>query len=638
MRSILIPRRCRVVSSRRGRGLLFRTTLWRLLPALMAAGLAPLRGAPQLLPGVYGYGLDRATNPAGFGRESRIIHVSTLDDNGSDAHPLAGSLRAAVCARGPRVVVFDLSGVIELQSTLRIPNGEITIAGQTAPSPGIALRGAPLIIQASNVLIQHVRVRPGDRWLPDPHTHNRDAVAVDAPRPKILRNVVLDHCTFAWSLDEIASTWNSYEDVTFSRCIFAEPLFRAIHVDEGTFPHHLPLEAETLRQEMNGFPGVEMTSSTLALGGAYQLVNSDSDGDAIDYVLPVEPAKTRRLDEHIVVGSITGPDRASFRVEVRGPDDQLLQSSEVFDQYAPASAASEISHTAQTAKTGFIIPPNVDHLKVRLIVSGRNPASTGWKLGVDLLSLAQGHAMGPLFGSGKAAAGRLTFVGSIISHILERGPWANAKQFVFANNVLYDRRNRFLMIGHTDYRLDPIHVAAVGNTFIDGATLTNTSASPIARQKPPPGTQVYAADNVFDPGDRTPPAPLVDPKLDPFLVDRDPTEQGHGLEGFTPRPAREAFDVVLRSAGARPNDRDVQERRIVDEIARAVKIHQLADRPGRIRNSVADAGGWPVYAQNRAQWSPPIPAAPNADDDGDGYTNIEEWLQQLSTNLEQPAP
>jgi hypothetical protein len=622
--------------SRRAPGV-FRAAFPLLFSLIAAAAFTPLRAAPQLLPGVYGYGLDRAANPAGFGPDSRIIHVTTLEDNGSNTAPLAGSLRAAVCARGPRVVVFDLSGVIELKSTLRVPNGDVTVAGQTAPSPGIALRGAPLIVQASNVLIEHLRVRPGDRWLPDPHTHNRDAVDVEGPRGTVVANVVFDHCTFAWALDEIASTWNDYEDVTFSRCMFAEPLFRAIHVDEGTFPHHLPQEAETLRHEASGFSGVEMASSPLALGGAYQLVASDSDGDMIDYVLPLELAKTRRLDEHLVVGSITGPDRAKFRVEVRDPDGHLLQSSEVFDQYAPPGGAAEISHVARTAITGFIIPPGTPSLKVRLIVAGRNPASKGWKLGVDLISLSQGHAMGPLFGSGKAGAGRLTLVDSIISHILERGPWANAKQFVFANNVLYDRRNRFLMIGHTDYWLDPIHVAAVGNTFIDGATLTNTTASPIARQKPPPGTQVYQAGNVFDPGDRTPPAPLVDPKLAPFLVDRDPTERGHGRDGFTPLPAREAFEVVLRSAGARPNDRDVQERRIVDEIERAVKIPKLADRPGHIRNSVAEAGGWPVYAQNRAHWATPIPAAPNADDDRDGYTNIEEWLQQLSAALDQPA-
>jgi hypothetical protein len=513
-----------------------------------------------------------------------------------------------------------------------VPNGQVTVAGQTAPSPGIALRGAPLFVKASDVLIQHLRVRPGDRWLPDPHTHNRDAVEVNSAGPKTVANIVFDHCTFAWSLDEIASTWGAYEDVTFSQCMFAEPLFRAIHVDEGTFPHHLPLQAETLSHTPTGFAGVETVPSPLAVGGVYQLVKSDSDGDVIDYVLPVVPAKTRRLDEHLVVGSITGPDRAKFRVEVRGPDDQLLQSSEVFDQYAPVSA--EISHVSQTAVTGLIIPPQVDRLKVRVIVSGRNPASTGWKLGIDLLSLSQGHAMGPLLGSGTKAAGRLTFVDSIIAHILERGPWANAKQFVFANNVLYNRRNRFLMIGHTDYWSDPIHVAAVGNTFIDGPSLVNTTASPIARQKPPAGTQIYQADNAYNPGDRADPAPLVDPNLAPYLVNQDPTDQGYGMKGFTPLPAHEAFAKVLRSAGARPNDRDVMEARIIDEIARSVTIATAKDRPGKVRNSVAEAGGWPVYAQNRAHWTTPLPKSPNADDDHDGYTNIEEWLQQLSAQLD----
>lgn len=607
-----------------------------LFVALVIASAAPLCAAPQLLPGVYGYGLDRAANPAGFGPDSRVIHVTTLDDNGSNTNPLPGSLRAAVCASGPRVVVFDLSGIIELQSTLVVPHGELTVAGQTAPSPGIALHGAPLVVAASNVLIQHLRVRPGDRWLPDPHTHNRDAVDVNGPRGQRVANVVLDHCTFAWALDEIACAWNDYEDVTFSRCLFAEPLFRAIHIDEGTFPHHLPRQVEELSSTTAGVNGVDAVTSPLALGGAYQLVHADADGATIEYVLPVIPADTRRLDEHLVVGSITGPDRAKFRVEVRGPDDALLQASEVFDQYAPASEAAEVSHVAQTAVTGFIIPPQVASLKVRVIVAGRNPASTGWKLGLDLLALSQGHAMGPLFGSGRSAAGRLTLTGSIIAHVLERGPWANSKQFTFTNNVLYNRRNRFLMIGHSPYwPNDAIHLAAVGNTFIDGPTLTNLTASPIARQTPPDGTQVYQADNVFNPGNRPSPAPLVDPNLAPYLVERDPTEPGHGRAGFTPLPAKEAFAATLRSAGARPNDRDVMERRIVDEIARAVTIADAKERLGRIRNSVAEAGGWPVYAQNPAHWAIPIPARPNADDDQDGYTNIEEWLHELSGRLDQ---
>jgi hypothetical protein len=616
---------------------LIRAARLSLFIALGAGGVMPLRAAPQLLPGVYGYGLDRAVNHAGFGPDSRVIHVTTLADNGSNTSPIAGSLRAAVCANGPRVVVFDLSGIIELQSTLVVPNGDLTVAGQTAPSPGVALHGAGLMVRASNVLIEHLRVRPGDGWLPDPHTHNRDAVEVNAPPPHVLANVVFDHCTFAWSLDEIASTWNAYEDVTFSRCMFAEPLYQSIHIDEGTFPHHLPQQAETVPFTATGFSGADTVPSALAVGGVYQVLHTDSDGDVAEYTLPVLPDKGQRLNEHLVVGSITGPDRAKFRVEVRDPDGHLLQSSEVFDQYSPAAEVGEISHVAQVDATGFILPPNIASLQVRVIVTGRNPASKGWQLGIDLFALSQGHAMGPLLGSGKEGAGRLAFVGCVIAHILERGPWANAKQFVFANNVLYNRRHRFLMIGHTDYWKDPIHVAAVGNTFIDGPSLVNMTSSPIARQKPPEGSQVYQADNVYNPGDRPDAAPLVDPKLAPYLVTTDPTEPGHGLEGFQPLPAREAFDLVLRSAGARPGDRDAQETRIIDEIRRSVTIANPKDRPGKVRNSVAEAGGWPVYAQNRAHWAVPMPAAPNGDDDHDGYTNLEEWLQQLSATLDQPG-
>ena len=100
-------------------------------------------------------------------------------------------------------------------------------------------------------------------------------------------------------------------------------------------------------------------------------------------------------------------------------------------------------------------------------------------------------------------------------------------------------------LGHTDYWKVPIHLSAVGNTFIDGPSLINFTASPIARQKPFEGTQVYQADNVFNPGDRPSPAPLVDPNLAPYLVTADPTDQEHGLKGFKPLPAAESFAAVL---------------------------------------------------------------------------------------------
>src|SRR5262249_8982263 len=82
-------------------------------------------------------------------------HVTSLADSG------AGTLRAAVEASGPRFVVFDISGNIILASDLRITAPNITIAGQTAPKPGITLAAASLRVRASNVIIQHIAIRPG---------------------------------------------------------------------------------------------------------------------------------------------------------------------------------------------------------------------------------------------------------------------------------------------------------------------------------------------------------------------------------------------------------------------------------------------------------------------------------------------
>lgn len=591
----------------------------------------PALQAVQLLPGVYGYGLDRTSNPAGFGATSRVIHVTTVEDNGNDTTPTPGSLRAALKLTGaPRVVVFDVSGVIDLNARLVVRNGNITIAGQTAPSPGIALHGQPLLITTSNVLIQHLRVRPGDRWLPNPNTSNRDAVEVESSGTTPIRNVVIDHCTFGWSLDEMASTWNAYEDVTFNKCIFAEPLYRSIHLDEDTLSGNVPKQVEGLAVTATNFGAALPATHDQAVNGTYREWEATADGATLDFTLPIVSATNQSTEEHFVVGSITGPDRARFKVQVWTPNDVLLQTSEVFDQYAPTAEA--VSHVALPNATGFTIPIGTTSLKVRLTVSGRNPASTGWKLGIDLFSLSQGHAMGPLFGSGKEGAGRLAFNGSVIAHILERGPWVAAKHFVFANNVLYNRRNRFLMVGNTDYWTDPMCLAAIGNTFIDGQSMGTSPRPPIARQKVPAGTQIFETDNVYNAGDRTNAAPIYDPLLDPYRVATDPTDPGHGLQGFVPLPAAAAYRDVLFSAGARPNDRDVMETRVMNEIAVGATLHALAQRPGKTKNSVAEAGGWPVYAQNAATWT--LPANPNDDDNHDGYTNIEEWLQQLSAQLE----
>jgi hypothetical protein len=193
-------------------------TIRRLAAAVaLACGMAPLANAVPVIPGAIGHGI---TTPAGRG--GTVIRVTNTNADG------AGSLKACVDASGPRVCVFETSGTITLPDDLTIRNRYITIAGQTAPSPGITLRGSGMLIKTSDVLVQHIRVRPGDAAGGEPPI-NRDALKIEAPATAPISNVVVDHCTFTWSLDEIASAWQYWNNISLLNNIFAEPLHQSIH-------------------------------------------------------------------------------------------------------------------------------------------------------------------------------------------------------------------------------------------------------------------------------------------------------------------------------------------------------------------------------------------------------------------------
>jgi hypothetical protein len=102
-------------------------------------------------PGAEGYG---AYTPGGRG--GKVYVVTSLNDAGP------GTLREACEAEGPRIVVFNVSGVIDLQSPLIITKPYITIAGQTAPGQGICLKRRELDIFTHDVIVRYIRSRPGD--------------------------------------------------------------------------------------------------------------------------------------------------------------------------------------------------------------------------------------------------------------------------------------------------------------------------------------------------------------------------------------------------------------------------------------------------------------------------------------------
>lgn len=150
------------------------------------------------------------------GRGGRVIEVTNLNDSGP------GSFRFAVEAAGPRTVVFRVAGTILLRSALRIVNGDLTIAGQTAPGGGICLRDHGLTVYgAENVIIRYLRFRPGDQGdLPQGQT--------DALSGGRCRNVIIDHCSASWSTDECLSFYLS-ENVTVQWCLIAESLYASVH-------------------------------------------------------------------------------------------------------------------------------------------------------------------------------------------------------------------------------------------------------------------------------------------------------------------------------------------------------------------------------------------------------------------------
>lgn len=149
------------------------------------------------------------------GRGGRVIAVTNLADSGP------GTLREAVEASGPRTVVFDVSGLITLESRLiiRSTNSDLTIAGQTAPGNGICIRKYNMgMLGATNVIARYLRVRPG----------NISGMTLDGMGMASSDNCIIDHCSISWTLDESFSSRGG-RNITLQRTLISEALNEAGH-------------------------------------------------------------------------------------------------------------------------------------------------------------------------------------------------------------------------------------------------------------------------------------------------------------------------------------------------------------------------------------------------------------------------
>jgi pectate lyase len=179
--------------------------------------VAPQVGLP-VFPGAQGFGTGTVA-----GRGGKVIEVTSLADDGP------GTLRAAVNDPSPRTIVFRVGGTIALQSELQIAHPLVTIAGQTAPGGGICIQNVGLTIVTHDVLIQHIRVRPGNQGPVDADIN--DAIAILGPHGEVegAYNVVLDHISASWGEDETVSTWYGAHDITISWSIISEALDQSRH-------------------------------------------------------------------------------------------------------------------------------------------------------------------------------------------------------------------------------------------------------------------------------------------------------------------------------------------------------------------------------------------------------------------------
>ena len=175
----------------------------------MAAALvsaAALAQAPAF-PGAEGHG-----RYVTGGRGGKVIHVTNLNDKGT------GSFRAAVSGSSKKIIVFDVAGVIPLASDLTI-GANTTILGQTAPSPGITLRYYT-VRPENNCIIRFIRLRRGqEKDIND---------GADATWQRNKTGIIFDHCSFSWSIDEVASFYDN-NNFTMQWCTVAESLTNPGH-------------------------------------------------------------------------------------------------------------------------------------------------------------------------------------------------------------------------------------------------------------------------------------------------------------------------------------------------------------------------------------------------------------------------
>lgn len=180
---------------------------WKIIVvSLFLAGFPVTLGSQNIFPGAEGMG-TQSSGAYGGSELPQIVVVNNLNDSGP------GSLRDAINRPFPRIVVFEVSGDIFLERPMVVRVPFLHIAGQTAPGKGVAVWGYPFVIGTHDVLVQDMRFRLGAK-----HQKQSDCATVSGTSLRAF-NVVFDHCSFTFGLDETLTILNAGPGITISNSI-----------------------------------------------------------------------------------------------------------------------------------------------------------------------------------------------------------------------------------------------------------------------------------------------------------------------------------------------------------------------------------------------------------------------------------
>ncbi|MCC5958852.1 MAG: hypothetical protein JJU08_05900 [Rhodobacteraceae bacterium] len=233
------------------------------------------------------------------------------------------------------------------------------------------------------------------------------------------------------------------------------------------------------------------------------------------------------------------------------------------------------------------------------------------------------HSMGPLIQRDGSKRTRVAMIGNLIAHNNGRNPMTRVDDFIFVNNVVYNWGARGTeMQGGEGV---PTRNSLVGNYYKAGTNSLHDRAIELrsrgSSRDMTPGSKVYLEDNITPSFDGNDPWSAVEyGDLDStFRASSPPT----WLPDLAPVSAEEALEWALDGAGARAADRDSVDSRLIDE---------TRGGSGRIPDSTSQLGGWPRLSVNRRELT--LPSDPHGDSNGNGYTNLEEWLHEMAAEVE----